>query len=68
MSTSTGSCSGGRRWFEIGLPLWRGDLSPLGGEAAPNHAPQSVRQTAEPGFTTASQPNGDKSPRHSVMH
>jgi hypothetical protein len=31
--------------------MWRGDLSPLGCEAASNNG-------------TAAQPNGDKSPRH----
>ncbi|AWM94036.1 hypothetical protein DJ564_26270 [Pseudomonas sp. 31-12] len=40
--------------------MWRGDLSPLGCEAAPA---LQIR-TEFDGLTTAAQPNGDKSPRH----
>ncbi|AUO47047.1 hypothetical protein C1C98_17115 [Pseudomonas ogarae] len=46
------------------LPLWRGDLSPLGCEAAPNQTPYFARYTAGTGFAAAAQPSGDKSPRH----
>ncbi|PYC01066.1 hypothetical protein DMX04_14495 [Pseudomonas koreensis] len=45
--------------------LWRGDLSPLGGEATLNpFSPAPSARTVVTGFTTAAQPNGDKSPRH----
>ncbi|AWM95072.1 hypothetical protein DJ564_01225 [Pseudomonas sp. 31-12] len=44
--------------------MWRGDLSPLGCEAAPKWATLFFRHTASTGFATAAQPNGDKSPRH----
>ncbi|PTT71870.1 hypothetical protein DBR26_06535 [Pseudomonas sp. HMWF007] len=44
--------------------MWRGDLSPLGREAAPNPALIFPCTTACSAFTTAAQPNGDKSPRH----
>nr|TSB51378.1 hypothetical protein FEE99_15105 [Pseudomonas sp. ef1] len=43
--------------------LWRGDLSPMGCEAAP----KTSAWPAGSDFATAAQPNGDKSPRHKVM-
>ncbi|TBN44862.1 hypothetical protein EYC95_15295 [Pseudomonas sp. BGI-2] len=53
-----------------GCELWRGDLSPLGREAAPNRKLRCIRYTAHNGFTA--QPNGAvrrfaKSPRHSSL-
>ncbi|AWM89835.1 hypothetical protein DJ564_02940 [Pseudomonas sp. 31-12] len=44
--------------------LWRGDLSPLGGEAAPKPATSVYQLHRVRWFTTASQSNGDKSPHH----
>ncbi|AUM70951.1 hypothetical protein C0J56_20205 [Pseudomonas fluorescens] len=45
--------------------MWRGDLSPLGCEAAPpNRQHRSVRSIQAIFIGAASQPNGDKSPRH----
>ncbi|AWM89840.1 hypothetical protein DJ564_02970 [Pseudomonas sp. 31-12] len=44
--------------------LWRGSLLPLECGALPIQSSRFARQTAKPGFTTASQPNGSKLPRH----
>ncbi|NWL23116.1 hypothetical protein DM828_27925 [Pseudomonas umsongensis] len=44
--------------------MWRGDLSPLECAALPLHY---SRRTALTGFATASQPSGDKSPRHNEL-
>jgi hypothetical protein len=42
--------------------LWRGDLSPFGGEAVA----KPVYHIAWMKAGAASQPNGDKSPRHKI--
>ncbi|AUM71743.1 hypothetical protein C0J56_24785 [Pseudomonas fluorescens] len=44
--------------------LWRGDLSPLGCEAALKGLRQSTWHSEVKGLGAASQPDGDKSPRH----
>ncbi|PYC05186.1 hypothetical protein DMX04_05155 [Pseudomonas koreensis] len=44
--------------------MWQGDLSPLGCEAAPIPTIRMYQKHRVQWFTTASQPNGDKSPRH----
>jgi hypothetical protein len=46
------------------MNLWRGDLSPLGCEAALKLLMRCIRYTVVAVFGAASQPNGDKSPRH----
>ncbi|RYM43858.1 hypothetical protein EVS84_05535 [Pseudomonas koreensis] len=46
--------------------LWRGDLSPLGREAVLNPRTRWICSTACNGFATATQPSGDKSPRHNL--
>jgi hypothetical protein len=45
------------------MPLWRGDLSPIGGEAVVKPARQIDLKKC---WGAASQPIGDKSPRHKV--
>ncbi|THF30823.1 hypothetical protein E5170_16675 [Pseudomonas atacamensis] len=44
--------------------MWRGDLSPLGCEAVVNHCTRCFWYILIVGIGAASQPNGDKSPRH----
>ncbi|RBC02442.1 hypothetical protein C3E97_006635 [Pseudomonas sp. MWU12-2115] len=44
--------------------LWRGDLSPMGCEAAPKPDYRFFQENRISWITTASQPIGDKSPRH----
>ncbi|AWM89343.1 hypothetical protein DJ564_00295 [Pseudomonas sp. 31-12] len=46
------------------MPLWRGDLSPLGREAPPKPATPFIQANRVGRIATAAQPNGDKSPRH----
>ncbi|TNF84191.1 hypothetical protein FGE05_06925 [Pseudomonas sp. ICMP22404] len=45
--------------------MWRGDLSPLGCVAAPDPAIVECQLTATGFMGAATQPSGDKSPRHS---
>ncbi len=52
-------------WLTHRRPLlWRGSLLPLGCAAAPNHAARWVRLIEVNLVGAASQPSGDKSPRH----
>jgi hypothetical protein len=52
-------------WLTHRRPLlWRGSLLPLGCAAAPNHAARWVRLIEVNLIGAASQPSGDKSPRH----
>ncbi|MBB3239656.1 hypothetical protein FHW68_001147 [Pseudomonas sp. Tn43] len=44
--------------------MWRGGLPPLGRKAAPKPAIAVYQYCARDGFTTASQSNGGKPPRH----
>ncbi|MCG6577927.1 hypothetical protein EGM97_24905 [Pseudomonas sp. AF32] len=44
--------------------LWRGDLSPLGCEAAPKQSSAVYLEDCGYPIGAASQPSGDKSPRH----
>ncbi|MBA1378040.1 hypothetical protein FHK92_09485 [Pseudomonas brassicacearum subsp. neoaurantiaca] len=44
--------------------MWRGDLSPLGCAAALKAANLIFWRTELPSLRAASQPSGDKSPRH----
>ncbi|TNF79014.1 hypothetical protein FGE05_27315 [Pseudomonas sp. ICMP22404] len=44
--------------------LWRGDLSPLGCEAAPKIMPHRHWSIGSSILGAASRPSGDKSPRH----
>ncbi|AWM94739.1 hypothetical protein DJ564_30140 [Pseudomonas sp. 31-12] len=45
--------------------MWRGGLPPLGCEAAPKSTNAVCQDKRIGRFTTASQPNGGKPPRHS---
>ncbi|PYB96062.1 hypothetical protein DMX04_24410 [Pseudomonas koreensis] len=47
--------------------LWRGDLSPMGCEAAPNHTTGFFSRTQLAECATASPPDGDKSPVHRAL-
>ncbi|MCG6576663.1 hypothetical protein EGM97_18375 [Pseudomonas sp. AF32] len=47
--------------------LWRGDLSPLGCAAAPKPDTAVNQMNRASRITTASQPSGDKSPRHRLL-
>ncbi|AXP07171.1 hypothetical protein DZG01_11060 [Pseudomonas fluorescens] len=52
-------------WFEgCNRTLWRGDLSPLGCAAAPKPGNSVCQEDWVHCFRAATQPNGDKSPRH----
>ncbi|AVX92334.1 hypothetical protein PkP19E3_22245 [Pseudomonas koreensis] len=48
----------------MSIPLWRGSLLPLGGEAVVLPRTRCFRQIATTGIGTAAQSSGSKLPRH----
>ncbi|AUM68373.1 hypothetical protein C0J56_05355 [Pseudomonas fluorescens] len=47
--------------------MWRGDLSPLGCAATPKAVNSTCLTHPSYRFRAASQPSGDKSPRHRIL-